>query len=597
MKKILIILVTVYLFTSTNLVAAEYTNLKLKRSYNKIVYAFESKYNLDKQYELYNKLNIRIKKVLTSSNLSTANYNLINYLYKLNLEQLNKIETEKFDFIWRKEADLQDRLNDQQVKEAIIRNELKNSLNNVSVPTYISELKANDKQLYFLNSVFEFVEWSDIKRLTFDNYYKLDASNYTHFKDKNWIIVKKSDENNFWFVEKYNFETKISYSKTKDNFSWFISSDIPFFEENWIYYTYNFTTFNYLEDSYGVYKSDLSRTWIDSWNLIVYLDDKNTFNFITDYKKVKLINKSLLEPVINKWYFLNELKDDKKYLIYDSDTTFLNLQNTTQKLTAWLTKDEKIKVIYNWILSNIKYTEKFSLTDYEIYSWIKAFETKTSTCEWYTKLMAYMLMYAWVYDLEVIRWYVIDAQDFPSVWHAWLRIGDSYYDPTFDDPVWAINTRDFDKYYYFDLPKELFYVNRYLQSDLPEILRTKSLEERQKLVLSNIYKYALSYPNSDYNLLASANLRIKYWFWNRSLTVSDFKKVLDFQTLWDDYIIYINWTKKHIKNYNYIIVNDSNIEYILQNNFNYELDWLYMFNRKLSDGTNDYVIWYNISYF
>jgi len=30
---------------------------------------------------------------------------------------------------------------------------------------------------------------------------------------------------------------------------------------------------------------------------------------------------------------------------------------------------------------------------------------------------------------------VIDAADFPNIGHAWLRIDDKYYDPTFDDPV------------------------------------------------------------------------------------------------------------------------------------------------------------------
>lgn len=49
--------------------------------------------------------------------------------------------------------------------------------------------------------------------------------------------------------------------------------------------------------------------------------------------------------------------------------------------------------------------------------------------------MLYMLNYAGVHDVEVIRGHVIDAQDFPTIGHAWIRIGDRYYDPTFDDPI------------------------------------------------------------------------------------------------------------------------------------------------------------------
>lgn len=597
MKKILTILITSYFLLATSTVWAEYTNLKLKLSYNKIVYAFETKYSLDKQYEIYKKLNDRIEKVLNTSKLSTTNYNLINYLYKLNSEQLNKVKVKRFDFIWQKEDELNKRLKNQQFKESLIRSDLKNNLNNVSIPTYISELIVANKELYTLNENFEFVDWNDIKRLTFESYYKLDSSNYSYFKDKSWIVVKKSSEDNFWFVETYKTEVKIPYSKSKGNFNWFISNEIPFFEDKDKYYTYNFSTLNYLEDTYWVYKSDLDRTWINSNNLIIYLDDKDKFNFISNYSKVKLINKDLLDSVINKWYFLKELKDDKKYLVEDTDAIFSNLKTITDNLTKWLTKEEKLKAIYAWILSNIKYTEKFKLNDYEIYSWIKAFEDRETTCEWYTKLMAYMLMYAWIYDLEVIRWYVIDAKDFPDIGHAWVRIEDKYYDPTFDDPIWAISTRTFDEYYYYKLPKDLFYVNRYNQADLPSTLKTTSLESRQKLVLSNIYTYASSHPNSNYNLLDSANLRIKYSFWNRNLTISDFKKVLDFQILWDDYTINVDWNKKYIKNLNYIVVTDENIEYTMQNQFNYDLDWKYLFNRKLSDWTNDYIIWYNISYY
>jgi transglutaminase/protease-like cytokinesis protein 3 len=46
-----------------------------------------------------------------------------------------------------------------------------------------------------------------------------------------------------------------------------------------------------------------------------------------------------------------------------------------------------------------------------------------------------MLAFAGIEDIEHIRGYVIDAVDFPQIGHAWVRIGNRYYDPTFDDPI------------------------------------------------------------------------------------------------------------------------------------------------------------------
>ncbi len=50
-------------------------------------------------------------------------------------------------------------------------------------------------------------------------------------------------------------------------------------------------------------------------------------------------------------------------------------------------------------------------------------------------------MFAGVQNSIMIKWNVIDAQDFPNIWHVWLRIGEYYYDPTFDDPIWTNNTK------------------------------------------------------------------------------------------------------------------------------------------------------------
>jgi len=49
----------------------------------------------------------------------------------------------------------------------------------------------------------------------------------------------------------------------------------------------------------------------------------------------------------------------------------------------------------------------------------------------------------------MIKGNVIDAADFPQIGHAWVRIGDTYYDPTFDDPLGNMQVKQRDEYKYF----------------------------------------------------------------------------------------------------------------------------------------------------
>ena len=60
-----------------------------------------------------------------------------------------------------------------------------------------------------------------------------------------------------------------------------------------------------------------------------------------------------------------------------------------------------------------------------------------------------MLSLAGIHDVEVIAGHVIDAADFPQIGHAWIRIGDKYYDPTFDDPVGSTQTKTQENYRFF----------------------------------------------------------------------------------------------------------------------------------------------------
>ena len=106
-----------------------------------------------------------------------------------------------------------------------------------------------------------------------------------------------------------------------------------------------------------------------------------------------------------------------------------------------------------------------------------------------------------------MTWDVFDARDFPDFGHAWIRIGNAYYDPTFDDPLGNTKTREASEYLYFWLPKALFYTNRFDEWYTPQVYVSLSEKQRKKIVEKNLWKF-LSLPEySQYTLLH--NLQFK----------------------------------------------------------------------------------------
>ena len=86
-------------------------------------------------------------------------------------------------------------------------------------------------------------------------------------------------------------------------------------------------------------------------------------------------------------------------------------------------------------LDELSKKEIVDLDDLQIFSGIETFRDGEGVCTGYTKLMLYMLLIAGISDAEEIRGHVIDAPDFPEIGHSWIRIGERYFDPTFDDPL------------------------------------------------------------------------------------------------------------------------------------------------------------------
>ena len=406
------------------------------------------------------------------------------------------------------------------------------------------------------------------------------ALNDRAFKKELAIIEAKNKE---IFIKNPELKWFKYYSNNPDNIIF----------EDWIRYTLIFESLLRFEEWSKVTKRDLLFNWIKPEEALVFVREEGDFGFVTDYKKVKLISNDILYWVTQKYDFLKEIKDDKKKLVNETDVFFKDLKEKTIELTNWKTDNEKIKIIYNYILANIKYSENFHIDDPKIYSWIQSFKNKDWVCEWYTKVFLYMTSFAGINDIELIRWFVLDAVDFPKIWHAWIRHGNSYYDPTFDDPVWQTETRKESEYHYFWLPKDLFYTNRFDLDKVPEELKTKSLDERKIHILKNIVPLLNKYENSWYNILRTHLLKKKHDIkLMNKFDLDSLKKILPFHEVIDFRFIK-DWKTILIKNLAYYKMEDDLVEDLIKQ-LNYDFTGHYLLKWKLEDWSYEYRVGYNL---
>ena len=212
--------------------------------------------------------------------------------------------------------------------------------------------------------------------------------------------------------------------------------------------------------------------------------------------------------------------------------------------------------------------------------------------------MSYALKFAGIKDARIIRWDVIDAKDFPKIGHAWLRIWDKYYDPTFDDPIGQTKTKKFSEYKYFWLPKDLLYANRFDYWTTPENLKSTSLDYRIDLVNKNLSKLADKYKNKNYKILEWIKFykknNIEIW---KNITIEQAKKLIPYyevaeKSSWE-LVFYKNWTKKNITKLQFYIVNDKNLWQVLKQ-LDYKIDWLYLFKWKSKTWKISYRLGFNV---
>lgn len=482
--------------------------------------------------------------------------------------------------------------------------------------------------LFFVSNLYQANAWyQDIDsktKLVYENFYSKIKVKH---KNDNWLSFLKIldtalesskynwkiDNNNsklFFDLQKLNnekifileLENKEKINKQKiekysifNNYNLFSYNNDLLIKENWVWYTYTFSKKYYFENVENLNKESLIYNWLYDKNIIIYHDGTNV-NFIKEYKKVKLVSDDIIYWFPDKYELLKNIRNNKMLdNSRDDDIYIKNLEIISRQLTKDIYKEEeKIKIIYDYILKNISYSSNFTMQDYEIFSWIETYINKSWVCEWYVELFNLMLWFNNIKS-EIVIWDVIDAADFPQIWHAWVKIWDYYYDITFDDPVWAEKTKKYEEYDYFKLPRDLFYTNRYDKWLTPESLKTETLEYRKNLIKTNLSKLTTKYKNNNYNLLKSFKFKENYNLDPiKKIKANDLISTIGYKEM-KNYEIIINWEKKSVKNLNYIILEDDTIEVFLEQ-INYNLDW-YMILKWFKDNwETQFIIANNITY-
>ncbi len=339
--------------------------------------------------------------------------------------------------------------------------------------SYIRNIRSYAKEYAEVNDNMEFTEYSKTYKVKFKQYYDIDFNNPSEAYIQTWnireeILLKKW--NTFIITTwGYEIEQKLSINDLieKTKFSSQNTEPVLFDIKDSYFYAYSLYSYRYYTiDKQGVYKSQFDWLW-DIWKSILLY--KNwSYLLVTIFDNIKLFPTSYLENSPNPMWVLSAIwKDLYYYKDTDVEKQMWDIKTKTSEIISWAnSQDEKIKKIYAYVTSSISYDSytldylawKFNEKTYlnnvndKVFSWLWAFKDKNAVCDWYTKLLLYMFEYAWVKDVKIETWKA-DVWWWKIVPHAWMRIWNLLYDPTWD--IYAKWNES--KYKWFWLSDQEFY--------------------------------------------------------------------------------------------------------------------------------------------
>ena len=303
----------------------------------------------------------------------------------------------------------------------------------------------------------------------------LQLPNREIIKTRNYILEKEID------IKSLQKEYRVIYQEA------------PYFIENDIYYFYNFEL-SYFFEGNSLFPSDLEELGVNASDFFIYIRNNGEINFV---KKEEAEKRKIVE--VNTLNFLSKkaqattlkylINDIAKAPLYSTNYDFLlrNLKREVDKRTLGLSQEEKIRVLYDWAVSTLSYN--YEPENPAIFSGLETYYYKAGVCDGYSKLFIYKLLFAGIEDVEQIVGHVLNSEDLWIVGHAWVRIGNYYYDPTFENT--RIHDGNTNQHFYYKLPRELMNADR-LEGldDIENEFLELSLEER-KLFVEKSYLYLM----------------------------------------------------------------------------------------------------------
>lgn len=202
------------------------------------------------------------------------------------------------------------------------------------------------------------------------------------------------------------------------------------------------------DDKWQGYTSDMK--YFFNFTKSTLVTDGLFQNLQADLNYLPNLGNSLIAKTNGNYYIL-----EPGDYIYDDTSTVRTKVNDL--VTGKTSDDEKIRAIYDWMTSNISYDDVAVLPTTGTKEAMlginptSVFATKKGICSGYSQLFLLMLNFAGISDIHFESWEVywgglINGYGWwaGAGWHAWVRIGNSYYDPT-----WWQN--------YYKLPKNVMY--------------------------------------------------------------------------------------------------------------------------------------------
>lgn len=423
-------------------------------------------------------------------------------------------------------------------------------------PDYVEKLVDYGIKFTPTSDNYEFYIWNDLYRYSFVKYFSLNQENYLYFLDKdkkNKFKIIKTKSWEFFVLENFSIEKLIPFYELKHKAKHFVSTPISYYDKwNWVYSSV--VEFYFLVNSkLGVYPSD-RLNW-HTYDELIFLDYGSKIWFASENKEKYLFEKSFLKWQKNPHNFVKLLSQRTEYFNLNNLEDNLNeIRLKSLELTKGIDKKEdKIKVLYKYVVSHLEYDmEWLNSWKKRIYSWISAFKDWKSVCDGYARLFIYMLWFVWI-DWELEFWYPLDSDNIGDIMHAWVRIWDLYYDPTYDDPIQDNFERKESDYRYFALPKELYYIARTDWDVIPEKY-LKMTELERKIYLSKKYAdFQDKNPNLKFKLLDYYQPLMQIWVSEeKDLELENILLKIDNYDLWSSYrFVDKKWKKRYVKHLKY----------------------------------------------